>query len=80
MTSQIHTIIDAPCRYVHLAWAKWEREQGNLQLCIALHQRGLELNPTDAALYQVRACVRACGCACVRACVCVCVCACVCCV
>eukprot|EP00967_Tisochrysis_lutea_P012977 scaffold14466_cov21-Tisochrysis_lutea.AAC.1 len=37
-------------------WALWEREQGNLELCIALQRRGLQFNPTDAALYSVRIC------------------------
>lgn len=53
-------------RYVHLAWALWERRQGNPQHCLALLRRGCELNPTDPALYQVRARIRAC----VRLCAC----------
>jgi hypothetical protein len=46
----------APCsRYVHLAWALWERKAGRIDACMHLLQRGLEGNPTDAALYQVHA-------------------------
>lgn len=40
-------------RYAHLAWAMWEKKQGNLMLCIELLRRGQAANPTDAALYQV---------------------------
>ena len=36
---------------MHQSWALWEREQGNIDLCVSLHRRGLDLNPTDAALY-----------------------------
>ena len=39
-------------RYVHLAWALWERKQGNMRQCLQLLSRGQQLNPTDAAIYQ----------------------------
>lgn len=42
-------------RYAHLAWALWERKQGNAKQCVALLRRGQALNPTDPALYQARA-------------------------
>ena len=41
------------CRYVHLAWAMWERKQRNPELCLQLLKRGSALNPTDPAIYQV---------------------------
>lgn len=44
-------------RYVHLAWAMWERKQGNRQQCIELLRRGQAMNPTDAAIYQAWAIV-----------------------
>jgi len=41
-------------RYAHLAWALWERKQGNRPQCIQLLKRGAGLNPTDPALFQAR--------------------------
>ncbi len=42
---------------MHLAWALWERQSGNMLACLELLQRGVAHNPTDAALYQARALV-----------------------
>jgi tetratricopeptide (TPR) repeat protein len=41
-------------RYAHLAWAMWERQQGNAAASLQLLARGSSLNPADAALYQAR--------------------------
>jgi hypothetical protein len=41
-------------RYVHLAWALWEKRQGQLEDARRLFERGCKLNPCDAALRQVR--------------------------
>ena len=40
-------------RYVHLAWALWEKRQGELDDARRLFERGCKLNPCDAALRQV---------------------------
>lgn len=39
-------------RYTHLAWAIWERRQGNMQQALQLLARGQALNPADPAIYQ----------------------------
>jgi hypothetical protein len=46
-------------RYVHLAWALWEKRQGELDDARRLFERGCKLNPCDAALRQVPRCARA---------------------
>lgn len=40
-------------RYTHLAWALWEKEEGNLEEARRLFKQGAELNPRDAAILQV---------------------------
>ena len=41
-------------RYIHLAWAMFEKLEGNEQNARELLARGHELNPNDAAILQVR--------------------------
>lgn len=40
-------------RYVYLAWAMFEKLQGEVQNARRLLQRGRELNPKDSAILQV---------------------------
>ena len=40
-------------RYVHLSWAIFERDQGNVDNARELFRRGHTLNPQDAPLLQV---------------------------
>ena len=40
-------------RYVHLSWARFERDEGNVDNARELFRRGHTLNPQDAPLLQV---------------------------
>lgn len=41
-------------RYLHLAWALWEKEQGDVEEARRLFKQGNDRNPRDAAILQVR--------------------------
>ena len=41
-------------RYIHLAWAMFEKAEGKTENARKLLQRGQQLNPNDAAILQVR--------------------------
>lgn len=41
-------------RYIHLAWAMFEKAEGNLDNARALLKRGNEHNPNDGAILQVQ--------------------------
>ena len=40
-------------RYLHLAWALWEKEQGDVEEARRLFKQGNDRNPRDAAILQV---------------------------
>jgi hypothetical protein len=40
-------------RYLHLAWAMWEKQNGNINNARKLLDRGQRLNPRDAPILQV---------------------------
>lgn len=41
-------------RYLHLAWATWEKQNGNTNNARKLLERGQRLTPRDAAILQVK--------------------------
>ncbi len=43
-------------RYLHLAWAMWEKQNGNVNNARKLLDRGQRLNPRDAPILQVGCC------------------------
>ena len=46
--------INTRSRYVHLAWAMFEKAESETENARKLLQRGQQLNPNDAAILQVR--------------------------
>ena len=46
-------LVVASARYLHLAWAMWEKQNGNVNNARKLLDRGQRLNPQDAPILQV---------------------------
>ena len=45
--------VNSRSRYVHLSWARFELDEGNVDNARELFRRGHSLNPQDAPLLQV---------------------------